>query len=229
MDRQSNLFALLGATVACLLASSAAVRAQGATLNLHPNGNDVRINTFLPPDLNVSLQDSLSVAHHQGNNDNTLMLFDLSAIPPGVNITDATLTIWVDQNLDPSGDFGLATKVFRLTKSWVIWQVTWTHASGIRPGEYALWTQPGGDYAGINGGLIPYTTSTLGIPDNPPNSTPGVFRMDLDITSLVNEWYRATYPNYGLILVGEEGNGLHFHSDRGADPSLYPTLTVQYQ
>jgi hypothetical protein len=229
MDRRSNSFALLGATVACLWASSAAVRAQGTSLILHPNGNDVRISLFLPPDLNVSLQDALSVMHRQGNNDNSLMMFDLSSIPPGVSITDATLTLWVDQNLDPGGDFGLATKVFRITKAWVNWQVTWAHASGIRPSDYSLWTQQGGDFVGINGGLIPYTTNTLGIPDNAPENPPQVYRLDLNVTSLVSEWYKATYPNYGLMLTGEEGNGVHFHSDRGADPSLYPALTVSYQ
>jgi hypothetical protein len=184
---------------------------------------------FQPVDLSLSLQDSLSVNHRNGNVDNTVISFDLSSIPPGLSITGATLTLWADQNLDPGGDNGLATKVFRLTKPWVNWQVTWVHASGIRPTDYAPWKQPGGDYVGINGGLIPYTTSSLGIPDNTPQSPPGVYRMDLDVTSLVNEWYRAIYPNYGFILLGEEGNGLHFRADRGADQSLYPSLTVSYE
>lgn len=215
--------------MACLWASSAAVRAQGTTLALHPEGNDVRINSFLAPDQTLALQDVLSVNHRFGNNDNSLMLFDLSVIPPHVSITGATLTLWVDQNLDLSGDNGFATKVFRLTKPWVNWQATWANASGIRPSDFTPWTLPGGDYVGLNGGLIPYVATTLGIPDNTGGNTPGIYRLDLDVTTLVNEWYNATYPNYGLILVGEEGNGLHFRADRGADPSLYPTLNVTYQ
>jgi hypothetical protein len=229
MDRRFSSFALFGVIVAGLWASSTAVRAQGTTVILHPNGNDVRINRFTRPDRNYSLEGLLSVYHFQGNNDNTLIIFDLSSIPAAVSITDATLTLWVDQNLDTSGDNGLATKVFRLTKPWVNWQATWQNASGIRPSDFTAWTQPGGDFVGINGGLIPYTTNTLGIPDLDPQASPQVYRLDLDITSLVNEWYRATYPNYGLILMGEEGNGLHFRSDRGDNPSLYPSLSVHYQ
>jgi hypothetical protein len=229
MNRRSNSLALLGATVACLWASSAAVRAQGTTVVLHPDGNDVRINPYVPRDQNAALEDALSVMHRQTNNDNSLMMFDLSSIPPKLSITGATLTIWIDQNLDPSGDYGLATKVFRITQPWVNWQVTWVHASGIRPSDFTSWNQPGGDFVGINGGLIPYTTNTLGIPDNGPKDAPGIYRLDLDVTSLVSEWYKGTYPNHGLILIGEEGNGLHFHADRGADPSLYPTLSVEYQ
>jgi hypothetical protein len=216
--------------VAGLWASSTAVRAQGkGTVILHPNGNDVRINRFTRSDQNYALQDLLSVNRFQGNNDNTLLFFDLSSIPSAVSITDATLTLWVDQNLNSSGDNGLATKVFRVTQNWVNWQVTWQNASGIRPSDFTPWNQPGGDFVGINGGLVPYTTNTLGIPDLDPQATPTILRLDLDVTSLVNEWHRATYPNYGFILVGEEGNGLRFRSDRGADPSLYPSLTITYQ
>src|SRR5690349_6664620 len=97
MKRRFNSLALLGMTLTCLWASPASICAQGTTVTLRPNGNDVRINAFLPSDLNLSLQDMLSVMHRQSNNDNTLMLFDLSSIPAGLNITDATLTIWVDQ------------------------------------------------------------------------------------------------------------------------------------
>jgi hypothetical protein len=157
------------------------------------------------------------------------MIFDLSSIPPGVSITGATLTVYVDQSLSPLGDLGTATKVFRLTAPWVNWQVTWQHASGIRPSDFTSWKVLGGDFVGINGGLIPYTTNTLGIPDLNPGDPTGTYELDLDVTALVNEWYKGTYPNYGLILTGEEGNGLHFHADRGADPTLYPMLNVHYQ
>jgi hypothetical protein len=229
MDRRLHSLALLGATAACLWASPAAVRAQG-TKTLQPvNGYAVRINPFLPGTLNLALEDDLSVMHRQGNDENSLISFDLSSIPANVTITSATLTLWADQSIDPGGDFGLATKVFRVTQTWVNWQVTWVNASGIRPSDFTAWKQPGGDFVGVNQGFIPYATSSLGIPDYTGNSTPGIYQMNLDVTDLVNEWYKAIYPNYGLILVGEEGNGLHFHADRGANPALYPTLTVNYQ
>jgi len=229
MDRRSHSLALVGAAVACLWASPAALHAQG-TKTLQPAyGYAVRINQFIPPTLNLALEDVISVMHRQSNDDNSLISFDLSSIPANVTITSATLTLWADQGIDPGGDFGLATKVFRVTQPWVNWQVTWENATGIRPSDFVAWKQPGGDFVGVNQGLIPYATSSLGIPDFTGTDTPGIYQMNLDVTELVNEWYNASFPNYGLILVGEEGNGLHFHADRGADVSKYPTLTVNYQ
>jgi hypothetical protein len=177
----------------------------------------------------LGLVDALSVMHRGGDVQNSLISYDLSSIPANVTITSATLTLWADQSIDPGGDYGLATKVFRVTQPWVNWQVTWMNASGIRPSDFVAWKQPGGDFVGVNQGLIPYATSSLGIPDLFGDNTPGIYQMNLDVTQLVNEWYNGSFPNNGFMLVGEEGNALHFHADRGADASKYPTLTVNYR
>jgi hypothetical protein len=223
MDRRAHSFALLGAMVACIWAGTAAVRADEVILG-PANNQDVRI---LSGGGSYQLQDILSTYHRAGNDQNSLLLVDLSSIPAGRTITSAKLTLWHDTALYFTGDNGIDTQVFRLTKPWVNWEVTWNNATGVRPTDFVTWDQPGGDFVGIKGqtdGSDPYANTTLNLDD----ASPGIFPLTLDVTSLVSEWYNGVSPNYGFLLTGLEGNGLHFHADRGADPSVYPTLTVDF-
>lgn len=228
MDRRAYLFVLLGALVACLWVGTAAVHADEVVLQVSDaNGgaNDVRI---LSGGGNHVSEDILSVYHRGGNDQNSLVLFDLSSIPSGKTITKATLTLQHDTAIWPTGDNGVDTQVFRITKPWIQWQVTWTSTAGYRPSNFVPWDQPGGDFVGIKGltdGSDPYGAATLNLDDN----SPGVYPLAIDITPLVTEWYSGVSPNYGLMLTAPEDNGLHFHADRGADPSLYPVLTVDFQ
>ena len=230
MDRRANWFALLGALATCLWASTAIVRADTVVLftsDANGGANNVRIVTYAP-DQNQVNTDALSVYHRGGNDQNSLLLFDLSSIPSGHTITQATLALQHDTSIYGTGDLGVDTQVFRLTQSWIQWQATWNSYSGYRQSNFAAWNQPGGDFVGIMGltdGSDPYANTTLNLDDN----TPGVFEMDLDVTALVTEWYNGVSPNYGLLLTAPEGNGLHFRGDRGPDPTLYPTLTVTFQ
>jgi hypothetical protein len=230
MVRRSNGFAVLVVLVACLWVSTAVVRADQVVLTPSDAGggaNDVRILAGGPTTNYVS-NDILSVYNRGGNSQNSLVLFDLSSIPAGRTITSAKLILWHDTAIWPTGDLGEDTQVFRLTKLWVQWQATWNRTSGYRTSNAVTWDQPGGDFVGIKGqtdGSDPYANTTLNLDD----ASPGVFELDLDVTALVNEWYSGVSSNYGLILTAPEGNGLHFHADRGDDPTLYPTLTVNFQ
>lgn len=193
-----------------------------------PDANNVRI-LATAPDTNYASEDCLSVYHRGENEQNSLLLFDLTPIPGDRHITRATLQLTHDPSICPMGDYGFATWVFRLAKPWVHWQVTWNSSAGYRPSNRVYWERPGGDFFGIRGrsdGSDPYASTTMNLKDH---RCPGAFPVAIDVTSLVKEWHNGVFPNYGLLLTGEEGNGLHFRADRGSDPSLYPTLAVDFE
>ncbi|HLJ97237.1 MAG TPA: DNRLRE domain-containing protein [Gemmataceae bacterium] len=230
MDRRWKGFALVGVVLAYSWISTATVRADQVVLypsDAEGGANAVRILSG-GATTNYVLQDIVSVYHRGGNDQNSLILFDLSSLPAGKKITTATLTLMHDTAIYPTGDNFEDTQVFRVAKPWVQWQVTWNRASGYRTSNGVPWDQPGGDFVGIQGltdGSDPYADAVLGLDDN----SPGIFPFPIDVTALVNEWYTGTSPNYGMLVTGLEGNGLHFHADRGDDPTLYPTLTIVYQ
>ena len=56
----------------------------------------------------------------------------------------------------------------------------------------------------------------------------GIFPLSFTLTNLVTEWYTGVNPNNGLLVEAPTGNELHFRADRGADPYLYPGLTITF-
>src|SRR6266851_5098254 len=192
MNRRWSSLAILGAMVACLWTSTAAVRADQVVLftsDAAGGANCVRILSGGPTS-NYVTNDIVSVYRRSGNNQNSLLLFDLSSIPAGKTIKSATLTLWHDTALYFTGDNFSDTYVFRATKPWVQWQTTWTRTTGYRTSNAVFWDQPGGDFVGIKGqtdGSDPYADGVLGLDD----ASPGVFQFDLDVTSLVSEWYTS--------------------------------------
>jgi large repetitive protein len=238
MDRRWNSLALVGALAACLWGNTAAVRADQVVLFTSDAGGGANCVRILAggATTNYVTNDIVSVYHRSGNFQNGLLLFDLSSIPAGKTITKATLTLWHDSAIWGTGDQGNDTQVFRAAKPWVQWQVTWNRSSGYRTSNAVLWDIPGGDLIGITGqtdGSDPYgaaNTGDLAFDDLANGPAAGrIVELDIDVTALVNEWYKGTSPNYGMLVTAPEPNGLHFHADRGDDPTLYPTLTVTFQ
>jgi len=222
---------------ACLWTSTAAVRADEVILLTSDAGGGANCVRILSGGVNTNYvtNDIVSVYHRGGNLQNSLLLFDLSSIPAGKTITKATLTLWNDSAIWGTGDQGNDTQVFRAAKPWVQWQVTWNRSSGYRSSNAVLWDIPGGDIIGITGqidGSDPYgaaSTGGLASDDLANGPSPGrIVELDINVTSLVTEWYNGVSPNYGMIVTAQDPNGLHFRADRGDDPTLYPTLTVDF-
>jgi len=213
--------ASLLAAVTLFWAGVPALRAASVTLT--PNDNDVRIGTFAP-NSNRHFEDILSVYNGgAGNDQRSLLQFDLSTIPAGQTIDFAVLTVWRDSQIWGGGDNGLPTNVYRVTTPWVNTEVTWNDASAGNP-----WTTPGGDFVGTTGlPLInPYATNMLNIVASGGPDNSGIFPLFFVVTPLVSEWYSGASPNNGLILEAPLTNELTFRADRGPDPQLIPSLTV---
>lgn len=54
-------------------------------------------------------------------------------------------------------------------------------------------------------------------------------KVQIDITSIVNDWLNGTYPNYGLALTNSDGTtAVQFATDNIIYEPYFPTLTVTY-
>jgi hypothetical protein len=166
---------------------------------------DARIVTNYPAD-GQSIY--LSVYDRGTNIQRTVMQFNLPTLGATAVITNATLKLFADANLYPTGNpAGQSMEVYRLTRSWSETRVTWTRATST-----SSWTKAGGDYVGT-GGLPdqnPYASNATLVPDNYTNLSP--VELDWNVTGLVQEWDGGKHPNYGLLLLSYPGNGLLLHS-----------------
>jgi len=110
-----------------------------------------------------------------GGKARSLVRFDLSAIPAGTSISQATLRLYLRRSYDvPDTSRVIAT--YRVTSWWAEGDVTWN----IRPGL-------GGMYGWIS---IPYAAWDW---------------YAADVTDLVRSWVSGQYSNYGVWILGNEG------------------------
>ena len=149
------------------------------------------------------------------NTERMLLEFNLSSVTSAANIVNANLTLY----LDSSGTGTNPITVQRVNQSWIEGTgtgqttydgVTWNNRSGSE-----LWDIAGGDFD-------PFVWTTTNI------STVGTY-YTWDITELVQNWVNGTYPNYGIILKGENGHGQwHFASSDNIDSAIWPQLNITY-
>lgn len=155
-----------------------------------------------------------------------LIRFDLSPLPPGVQIQSATLSLsHFDSEFD---DAPQTVSAYRLTAPWTEGSGTETNpdpgyipdgATYTLAAPGTLWANPGGDFdpTAITAAVIPAFAS------------PGW--VDWDLTGLVSQWASGALPNNGLILRTSDGDytGHRFYSrNYGDDPTLRPRLTIVY-
>jgi hypothetical protein len=142
-----------------------------------------------------------------------ILRFDLSVIPTGKTITNATLYLYAyDANAvrGSTGYYG----VYPLTRSFTDTQTTWNiAATGVN------WTTPGGDFSGTADGTAP------------KQAVAGVWYA-FSVTSRVAAWYANSSSNYGWILKCTDEN-LHnqdnFYQSSTGSTTLRPKLVVTYQ
>jgi hypothetical protein len=134
---------------------------------------------------------------------------DLSAIPDGVEITKATLRLFL------VGLWGQHEGVWshRITSPWSETGVTWNTQDGATP-----WNTPGGDYDPTPSDFVP----NEGIVD----------WKEWDVTQFVQGWIEGRFPNYGIILIGKPAglnDGISFASSESVFGDDWdPELVVEY-
>jgi hypothetical protein len=169
--------------------------------------------------------------------------FDLSSIPPGSTITDATLTLNLNRVAGgslPTDQFGLR----RLTADWGEGSSDGGSEEGnggpATPGdatwcdrffEVTPWGSLGGDFASP-------ASATIAVGTSPPALH--VWGPTVAMTADVQSWVDAPATNFGWILIqdlapprpdgggeGEAASARRFDSREG-EASLQPTLSVTF-
>jgi hypothetical protein len=106
----------------------------------------------------------------------SLVKFNVSGLPSGVEVTKATLRVYLNVSYDAPGNFHTVT-AYRATSGWTESGVTWNtkpafaEAYGSKSIPHAAW----GEH-------------------------------DIDVTGLVKGWIDGSFANHGIMLRGEESS-----------------------
>ncbi len=158
------------------------------------------------PDENKGDDNDLKVKPDSGKEQRILAEFDVTAIPPNSNVTDATLMLYEDNHKDDQTIY-----VHRVMASWVESQVTWAESSAS-----TSWNTAGGDF------------DTTAIASFAPD-TDGEYR-EIDVTGVTQAWVNGTSTNHGLLLRSMGANGeVKFKSREEGNSDKHPQLCVTYE
>ena len=160
------------------------------------------------------------------NNRRALIKFDISSIPIGAKITNATLMLNVSQV-----SFGAGAEnynIYQLTKDWGEGSsnsVLGTGATAIAPDctwsdatlGTSLWTTQGGDFSATS-------LSSLNITGT-GNYT---FLSNSNFVNTVQNWLDNSSINFGVILIGDESISNSARKFGSKDLGVSPILSVQW-
>lgn len=156
----------------------------------------------LEPDSNFGSDNILYCGKLQVANSiyRSLLQFDISYIPNVAHIQSAILKLYIVQNNVPS--LSKATSVYNLLESFTQNNVTYN-------------TQPAFDST---------ASASLDI-----TSESNVY-LNFDVTNLVRNWHIGNFPNYGLVIRGEESfySLTGFYSSDYSEPDKRPILEITY-
>ena len=148
---------------------------------------------------------------------NSLVQFDLPAIPAGARVLSAELQLYHNYTDTAGADAG--ADVHRVNRDWVEGTkagtgtadgATWDTWDGS-----SAWTTAGGDYdaSAVAGSSITAATGDWA---------------SWDITTLAQGWLDGSFPNNGLLLKGTGTVNVGFASKENTDPALHPRLNITY-
>jgi hypothetical protein len=157
------------------------------------------------PNTNYETDDEVQV---RGNDNRRVLIeFNLSSIPSGATIENATMELYVTSKGSGTPDI----IVYRVNNSWTEDGTTWNSRNGTEN-----WDTAGGDYD-----TIVWANTTL---------TDVNLWASWNITDLVQNWVNGTYTNYGMILrdMTDSTNIWKFASSDHINASLRPKINITY-
>jgi len=176
------------------------------TLQPGPEGDDAEIWDQSP---NNNYGDSAETWVSSASNDTTrsLLRFNIDAIPPGMTVLDATLSL---RRQSGSGS-NQPVSAHRIRNQWSEDEVTWDSRESD-----TNWDTAGGDFENL-----PIVTTPVG-PENK--------RYEWSLTPLVQDWVDGSHPNYGVALVAAIAgmSGERFYTSDVAQLNRRPSLSVTY-
>lgn len=189
-------------------------KSQYLKLQLGPTqGKDTHIYKWKPT-WNFGADPNLVVSGEPDSIENSLLQFDLSAIPVGVKVISAELALYSN-----SKSWGSTiVDVHRITRGWVEGIANGGNGSGANWTEAdtgTTWSVNGGDFASF----VSASATTLG----------DVGWVSWDITNLVTSWVSGSVANHGLLIRATElYKGAQFDSREASSAGLRPKLTIIY-
>jgi hypothetical protein len=143
---------------------------------------------------------------------NTLLYWDISAIPAGARIVGVTLEFRVS---NPSGGY----VAFELLRDWSETEATWNQASAGQP-----WQVPGGNGEQDRVGHYDF------LADLAFRNTTSTFSFYPIGIATVQKWVNDPATNHGLIVLNSnQSDGAAVYSNRYATAAYRPKLTVVYE
>ncbi len=172
----------------CILTAAFVTTAPGDVLVLNPVAD-----TYVHRISDATDMGSATSLISAGDDARVLMRFDLSAIPAGATITNATIELYVDSQQNNA-----YYNLFRIGNPWDEMQATWTQRfTGTN------WVTEGGDYLGTGYATTDTAVNNVRIQavDVGTYKTLALSSVNPAWLSLVQSWHDGSVANYGIALL----------------------------
>lgn len=155
-----------------------------------------------------------TLALRTGQHSSLIRFADLSRIPAGARITQATLSLYVTSRTNSQS---LTVQAYPLLRPWSVDQATWERATTT-----SAWSKPGANDTTNDREAIAVASWPL--------STLNTW-IDLNVTSLVASWVADPGKNVGLLLQATSVGAVQYNlvSSDAPQATLRPKLTIHYE
>jgi hypothetical protein len=141
----------------------------------------------------------------------TLLYWDLSDMPAGAEIKEATITIQVHNRS------GGSYEIYALSRNWSENSATWNNAT-----TQVRWAEPGARGGSDRSDVV------LGVINAEAKGQHAV-RLNDDGVAVIQGWIDGTHSNHGFLIADDQvRDGLAFSSREVEELENRPTLTLTY-